>query len=453
MAGAEGATPSTNPLTAHEKRVVWTHRLAWFLWEGQFGIAKGVQIAKWLTLCRGDAALMAQWQGVASSINACCNLFLNPVTGAISDSFARGPVIAFSKLGLASYFLIMWRATTPVYMAAADVLGWGVLSAGGMAVQAASLDDLFGDRPELNSRISSMNSSMAGLAGSLGPWIGILLFRRGMVATAFLVPAAMLLAQAALFFFLMPETLRPEDRVPFALGDVLTSANPFANCAILLRNGVELRRLALASCLYHGCTSTWFGTLEAYRSDAIGWSPDFILGYESVFFLSTAVSTAMVVPTLIARWGNRRLFQIWSYVAGAAYMAVGQAWRPGPGPAASLRRSVQYIVPALVLQDPWTDPCSFPLRAMVIKQGGVSCPSVGQGQLSAAYDGLTDIVGCLMPMVWGFLYARFAAASASSSGSLMARIGIGGHWMIAGCMRMAAGLVASSIGERGKDTH
>ena len=98
---------------------------------------------------------------------------------------------------------------------------------------------------------------------------------------------------------------------------MLTSANPFANCAILLRNGVELRRLALASCLYHGCTSTWFGTLEAYRSDAIGWSPDFILGYESVFFLSTAVSTALVVPTLIARWGNRRLFQIWSYVVRA----------------------------------------------------------------------------------------------------------------------------------------
>ena len=304
-------------LTAHERRVVWTHRLAWFLWEGQFGVAKGVQIAKWLTLCRGDAALMAQWQGLASSINACCNLFLNPIVGALSDSFARGPVIALSKLGLASYFLIMWRARTPVHMAAADVLGWGVLSAGGMAVQAASLDDLFGDRPELNSRISSMNSSMAGLAGSLGPWLGILFFRRGMTAAAFVTPAAMLLAQAVLFLFLMPETLRPEDRRPFALGDVLTSANPFANCATLLRNGVELRRLALASCLYHGCTSTWFGTLEAYRSDAIGWSPDFILGYESVFFLSTAVSTALVVPTLIARWGNRRLFQIWSYVVRA----------------------------------------------------------------------------------------------------------------------------------------
>ena len=78
--------------------------LAWFLWEGQFGVAKGVQIAKWLTLCQGDAALMAQWQGLSSSVNACCNLFLNPIVGALSHSFARGPVIAFSQLGPASYF-------------------------------------------------------------------------------------------------------------------------------------------------------------------------------------------------------------------------------------------------------------------------------------------------------------------------------------------------------------
>lgn len=76
---------------------------------------------------------------------------------------------------------------------------------------------------------------------------------------------------------------------------------------------------------------------------------------------------------MIARWGNRRLFQIWSNVAGLAYMAAGQArpmldhipmqttrssdvlahnlcqaWRPLG--ISMQQRSVQYIGAAVVLQ-------------------------------------------------------------------------------------------------------
>ena len=69
--------------------------------------------------------------------------------------------------------------------------------------------------------------------------------------------------------------------------------------------------------------STW-STLEAYRTEAIGWSPSFASGFDSVFFLSTAFSTAVVVPRLIARWGNHNLFAIWSNVAGLAFVGVGQ---------------------------------------------------------------------------------------------------------------------------------
>jgi hypothetical protein len=49
-------------------------------------------------------------------------------------------------------------------MVLADNLGWGILSAGGMAVQGAALDDMFGDRPELNSAIGSANASVAGIS-------------------------------------------------------------------------------------------------------------------------------------------------------------------------------------------------------------------------------------------------------------------------------------------------
>lgn len=430
-------------LTAHERRVVWTHRAAWFLWEGQFGIHRAASTAKWLALTGGDAGLMAQYMGTSWSINSCCNLFLNPISGAVSDSYKRGPVIAFTRLGLCAYFLGQWVARRPIHMVLADTLGWGILSAGGLAVQSAALDDMFGDRPELNSAIASANASMAGLSGCLGPLVGILCWHRGWSNAAFLLPAVMLAVQAGLFFT-CPETLRPENRVPFKPADVLTSANPISNLGLLLTNGPGLRRLSLASLFYHSCTSTW-SSLEAYRNDAraIGWSPDFASGFDSFFFLSTAFSTAVVVPRLIARWGNRKLFEIWSNVAGLAFMGVGQAWRG----TSFVRRSAQYIAPAIVLQDPWTDPCVFALRAMVIDKGMSDVRSVGQGQLSAAYDGLTDIVGVIMPATWGYLFSKFASAQ----GGILGWIGIGGHWMIAGCFRIIAGLLVRSLSRSGAD--
>ena len=85
--------------------------------------------------------------------------------------------------------------------------------------------------------------------------------------------------------------------------------------ALLFGSGSGLRRLALASMCYHSCTSIW-ATLEAYRTAALGWSPSQCSAFDVGFFLSTAVSTSLAVPFMIARWGNRKLFQIWSNVAG-----------------------------------------------------------------------------------------------------------------------------------------
>ena len=52
------------------------------------------------------------------------------------------------------------------------------------------------------------------------------------------------------------ETLRPEKQVPFMPSSVLHSAKPLANLGILLTNGSELLRLALAAVFHHSCTST-----------------------------------------------------------------------------------------------------------------------------------------------------------------------------------------------------
>ena len=247
-------------LSATERRVVWTHRASWFLWEGQFGVNKAVRTAKWLLLCNGDAGRFAQCLGQVWSLNSVCNLVLNPIVGALSDAIGRKYLVAATRVGLTVYFMGGLIARNTLQMMAVEVLGFGILSAGGLAVQAASLDDMFASRPELNSTIQAQNSSFAGVSGCLAPLVGIQLFRRQWNTTAYVAPTVALLLQA-LLFAISPETLAKEDRQPFRV----VGANPISNCKLLLNTDKGLRRLTLASMCYHACTSTW-STQEGFRA-------------------------------------------------------------------------------------------------------------------------------------------------------------------------------------------
>jgi hypothetical protein len=108
----------------------------------------------------------------------------------------------------------------------------------------------------------------------------------------------------------------------------------------------------------------------------------------------------------------------------------------------------------LILQDPWTDPVSFAIRSSVIAQG-IATSSAGRGELSAAYDAATDMVGSVMPMVWGSLFQFFSNAVATQSkshvagiggaGRALAALGIGGHFALAALARVLAGVVVWMI--------
>jgi hypothetical protein len=230
--------------------------------------------------------------------------------------------------------------------------------------------------------------------------------------------------------------------------------NPFASTAVLFRSGPALRRLSLAACSYCACTSIW-GTLDPFRMASFGWTAAENSVFTSCLFLTSAISQSLFIPVLLRSMGNLRAFQSWSLVAGLAYFCVGQAGRPRG--ASKLRKSLQYLAPALVLQDPWTDPCSHAIRALVVKQG-IDSTSAGRGELSAAFDGITDVVGCVMPMVWGQLFNFFSTQSAAAAAAAAATptwlaatasfLGIGGHFLLAALLRLGSGAIAFSIPHR-----
>lgn len=123
---------------------------------------------------------------------------------------------------------------------------------------------------------------------------------------------------------------------------------------------------------------------------------------------------------------------------------MGQSGRPVG--ASRLRKSLQYAGPALILQDPWTDPVSFSIRSCVIAQG-IENTNAGRGELTAAYDAVTDMVGCVMPMVWGSLFQLFSSVAGQGNGGLLGALGLGGHFALAALARVLAGVVVWTIPE------
>ena len=118
---------------------------------------------------------------------------------------------------------------------------------------------------------------------------------------------------------------------------------------------------------------------------------------------------------------------------------MGQACRPASASVA--RKALQYVVPAMLVCHSWTEPCTFAIRGMVIKQG-CAVTSAGKGELSAAYEAFNEMVGVFTPMVWAGLFALFARAP---PGSALALLGPGGHFLVAALVRLAARQIVCSI--------
>ena len=470
-----GAAEAQATLSRSESSFVLMIRAVWFLWEMTFGICAATRLEKMMGLCTaqaGAAGASALYARQASFAWACCcaaGLLINPLVASLSDTFGRKPFLALTRTGISLWFLSAhWMQSVSAPLAAAPLLRLRLLprsavanpraarrSVGGMmwgeilswsafgatiTVQNAAFDDVFGDRPEFASQLQAKIGGTTGIGGFLGHPLGILLSTRGLVATAFWLPASMMAAQAALFVLCSPETLPPSKRKPFRYA----TANPIASIRMLFGNGPGLRRLALAACTYCSCTSTW-STMEPFRADprGLGWPASWQSAYNSACFLSSAVSQAFFIPWLIQTLGNLGAFKRWSMVAGAAYFCVGQAGRPLG--ASRLRKSVQYLVPAIVLQDPWTDPCSYPIRALVVKEG-IDLGIGGRGEVAAAYDGITDMVGCFMPLVWGWLFGFFSSPPSSGwLGRVAGVLGFGGHLALAAELRISGGVIVSTI--------
>jgi DHA1 family tetracycline resistance protein-like MFS transporter len=263
----------------------------------------------------GGKDLQAQWYGALVTLFGLMQFIFMPVLGALSDRIGRRPVLLISIIGVGLNFLVTGLAVNVWMLVLGRIIG-GSCSASISVATAYAADVSTGEN---RARSFGMVGAAFGLGFICGPMLGGLL---GGVSLRlpFYVGAALCAANALYGYFLVPESLAPDKRKPFALA----RANPFAALSALAGRA-DIRGLiavfVLATLGQIMLQTTWV----LYTYFRFGWGPRdngialFCVG------VSAAVVQAGLLGWLIKRMGEVRLSLLGLGSGAIVYLLYGLA--------------------------------------------------------------------------------------------------------------------------------
>ena len=333
----------------------------------------------------GNTARAAQIYGVFGTVWALMQFLCAPVMGALSDRFGRRPVILLSNFGLGLDYVLMALAPSLGLLFVGRVISG--ITAASVPTAGAYIADVA--PPEKRAAGFGMLGAAFGIGFVLGPALGGIL---GNVSPRlpFWVAAGLSLANAAYGLFVLPESLPPEKRAPFAW----RRANP-VGALKLLRSHPELFGLAavsLLSFLPHESLPSVFVLYAGYR---YGWDERTIgLTLAAVGVCSGLVQGALV-RVVVARFGERR-----ALLAGTIFGVIG------------------FMIFGLAPHG-WIFLLGLPFTSL----WGLSGPSLQglmsrrvsaseQGRLQGANSSLRGITGMIGPAVFTLTFASFISGGA-----------------------------------------
>lgn len=242
-----------------------------------------------------------------------------PVMGGLSDRFGRRPVLLLSLFGMGLDYIFLIFAPGITWM----VIGRSISGMFGASFTTAGAYIADISAPEQRAKNFGMIGAAFGLGFIIGPAIGGLVSSLG-IRAPFAVSAILALANCAYGFFILKESLLPENRRPFDW----KRANPLAVFYQLKRYGTF--RLMIASYFLFTvanvalqCSWSFFtGIKFGWEEGMVGWS---LVGFGVLVAVVQGGLTGVVVPKL----GNRRAAFIGLGFAMLAFLGIAlvpQGW-------------------------------------------------------------------------------------------------------------------------------
>jgi len=358
-------------------------------------VAGGVIGPVWPNLIKGflggSTSRSALVFDVFATVFAVAQLLFAPILGSLSDRLGRRPVILISCVGLGIDYIIMATAPNLALLFVGRTLA-GVTSAS-MTAAGAYIADV--TPPEKRAGAYGVLSAAFGVGFIVGPMLGGLLGQIG-PRLPFWVAAGLTFANAAYGYFVLPESLAPENRSAFSL----KLANPFAAIGFLASQA-QLFGLAMIGFMSRLVNAVFAVVWALYVADRYGWGPLMIGVSMFVVGVSSLLVSAVLVKPIVARMGERGALMFGLFCGAAGFVGLGaapQGWA--------------FLVAIFVLCL-WglAGPCIQSLMTRLVEPNE-------QGRLQGATTGLTSIAGLIGPSLFAAPLAYAATPAREVQGLL-----------------------------------
>ncbi|GAB4496522.1 MAG: tetracycline resistance MFS efflux pump [Saprospiraceae bacterium] len=334
----------------------------------------------------GDLSTASRWGGWLMFTYAGMQFLFSPIVGALSDQYGRRPVILAALFAFAIDFVIQGFAPSIGWFFLGRILA-GITGAT-FTVAGAYIADV--SKPEERAQNFGIIGAAFGIGFIIGPLLGGLVSHYGGLRAPFFVAAGLALLNWLYGYFILPESLKPENRRAFDW----KRANPVGSLLNLRRYPVILSLAASLMFIYvagHANQSTWtYITMEKFGWDSreVGFSLAFV-------GLSIGVVQGGLTRVLIPKLGQRN-----SVFIGLGLYAIGFVL--------FAFASEGWMMYAFMI------PFSLGGLAGPALQGIISnqVPANEQGELQGALTSLISVTSIIGPLLMTYLFAYFTAPQA-----------------------------------------
>jgi DHA1 family tetracycline resistance protein-like MFS transporter len=310
-------------------------------------------------------------------------LVFSPILGRLSDRYGRRPILLLSLIGTGLGFLILGFATTLWMLFAGRIIDG--ISGGNISTAQAYIADI--TTPENRAKGMGLIGAAFGLGFVFGPAIGGVLSRWG-INVPFLFAAGLAFANAALLYFVLPETVTP---------DHPARASAATGRWTQLAEALKQSRLAFILLIYFlfvvafSIMTTTFGLFTMYRFGYDAHDTGWLFVFVGII---GAIIQGGLIGRLVKRFGELPLVVLGGLLFSASLFAI-----PFTGPETGLPT-------LLVVGATFAIGNSLATPALT----GLASKSVGRGEQGGVL-GITQSVASLSRTVGPLLAAALIASA------------------------------------------